>query len=442
MSATKATTKTKAKTKAVKAKATKATKTGPRIRNKGLRLVRVADLEDAPWNFRVHTDAQRAAFEGTVNQIGWYGYPDVYQTERGALRICDGHLRKAFLIEKYGVDAKIEVNLTGFDEAEAKIATATHDPLAAMAEADSGKLEELLRSTKVDSEATQAMLDDLAAQNDIDLHETNGELVDPEPELDRAEELREKWGVERGDLWIFEGKQTHELLCGDATSGEDVGRVLDGNEPCLMVTDPPYGVNYDPNWRNEAAAKGQLAFAARRVGKVSNDDRIDWSEAYLLFPGDVAYTWSPPGDNQILTGQAVQKGGFQIRNQIMWRKPHFPISRGHYTYQHEPCWYGVRKGRTSHWIGDNAASTVWDITLDKNVEGGHSTQKPLECMARPIRNHEGDVYDPFVGSGTTLVAAENLGRRCFALEIEPRYCAVAIERMTAMDCKASKASSD
>ena len=234
----------------------------------------------------------------------------------------------------------------------------------------------------------------------------------------------------------------HRLLGGDATSGEDVGRVLDGNEPCLMVTDPPYGVNYDPNWRNEAAAKGQLAFAARRVGKVSNDDRIDWSEAYLLFPGDVAYTWSPPGDNQILTGQAVQKGGFQIRNQIMWRKPHFPISRGHYTYQHEPCWYGVRKGRTSHWIGDNAASTVWDITLDKNVEGGHSTQKPLECMARPIRNHEGDVYDPFVGSGTTLVAAENLGRRCFALEIEPRYCAVAIERMTAMDCKASKASSD
>jgi DNA modification methylase len=139
-------------------------------------------------------------------------------------------------------------------------------------------------------------------------------------------------------------------------------------------------------------------------------------------------------------GVALQKAGFEIRYQIMWRKPHFPVSRGHYTYQHEPCWYGVRKGRQSHWIGDHNASTVWDITLDKNVAGGHSTQKPLECMARPLRNHEGDVYEPFAGSGTTIVAAEQLGRRCYALEIEPAYVAICLERLSKMGCECRQSS--
>ncbi len=134
------------------------------------------------------------------------------------------------------------------------------------------------------------------------------------------------------------------------------------------------------------------------------------------------------GRHVILTGMALQHAGFQIRNQIIWVKPHFPISRGHYTYQHEPCWYGVRKGRQAHWIGDKNASTTWKIALDKNIDGGHSTQKPLACMATPISNHRGDVYEPFLGSGTTLIACENLKRRCYALEIHPPYVAVALER--------------
>lgn len=252
---------------------------------------------------------------------------------------------------------------------------------------------------------------------------------DPGAQIDRAEELREKWGVNTGDLWKL---GEHRLVCGDCTDAAVVARVMGGEKAALMVTDPPYGVEYDPNWRNEAAEKGLISYAARRVGKVTNDDRVDWSEAYRLFTGDVAYTWSPPGDPVILTGQALQGAGFEIRNQIIWRKPHLPISRGHYSYQHEPCWYGVKKGGTAHWIGGFSASTVWDISLDKNVEGGHSTQKPLECMARPIRNHEGDVYDPFLGSGTTMVAAQRLGRRCFGIEIDPGYCAVVLERMSGL----------
>jgi len=222
-------------------------------------------------------------------------------------------------------------------------------------------------------------------------------------------------------------------MCGDATSEGNVVALMDGQTPTLLVTDPPYGVDYDPSWRNEAAAKGLLAFAPKRVGVVTDDTRTDWSDAWRLFPGDVVYCWSAPAADCIVSGLALQSTGFEIRASVMWRKPHFPISRGHYTFQHESCWYAVRKGRQAAWIGPANASTVWDISLDKNVspdapDGGHSTQKPLECMERPMSYHEGDVYDPFVGSGTTIIAAERLGRRCYAMEIEPRYCDVAIKR--------------
>ena len=273
----------------------------------------------------------------------------------------------------------------------------------------------------VDGDDLNMLLRELAAGQEV--------AEDPGPQIDRAEELQEKWQVEFGQVWEI-GR--HRLMCGDSTSADDVTVLLAGNTPNLMVTDPPYGVNYDPNWRNEAAKAGHLAYAALRTRQVQNDDVVDWSPAYLLFSGNVAYTWSPGGDHVILTGLAVQRAGFQIRNQIIWVKPHFPISRGHYTYQHEPCWYGVRKGQKAHWTGDFKASTKWEIALDHNVDGGHSTQKPVECMQRPIRNHQGEVYDPFVGSGTTIIAAENEGRRCYAMDIDPAYVAVTLERMAGL----------
>jgi DNA modification methylase len=114
------------------------------------------------------------------------------------------------------------------------------------------------------------------------------------------------------------------------------------------------------------------------------------------------------------------------------------ISRSAYNWQHEPCWYAVRSGTNAHWQGGAAQTTVWQLASPKMTHGGsdearfdHPTQKPVECMARPIRNHDGMAYDPFVGSGTTLIAAELLGRRCLALELEPRYVQVAIDRWQA-----------
>jgi DNA modification methylase len=197
-----------------------------------------------------------------------------------------------------------------------------------------------------------------------------------------------------------------------------------------MVTDPPYGVEYDPNWRNVEAAKGNLAYSDRRVGVVANDERIDWSEAWANFPGDVAYCWH--ADRHASTVQSsLESAGFIIRCQIIWAKSNYPISRGDYHWRHEPCWYAVRKGKTGHWAGDRKQTTLWDINLDKNVEGGHSTQKPVECMKRPIVNnskHGDGVYDPFCGSGTTIIAAEMEKRHCYAIEIEPVYAQVSIER--------------
>lgn len=227
-----------------------------------------------------------------------------------------------------------------------------------------------------------------------------------------------------GDLIVL---GEHRLLCGDATDAAAVGLLLDGASPALMVTDPPYGVDYDPAWRQEAAEAGHLAYAARRVGEVPNDERTDWTDAYRLAPSDVVYCWH--ADRRASSVQRnIEDAGFEVRSQIIWSKPHFPISRGHYHWRHEPCWYAVRAGASASWIGDRKQTTVWEIALDANVDGGHSTQKPLECMAIPIRNHLGDVYDPFCGSGTTVIAAENAGRRCYAMEIDPGYCDVIADR--------------
>lgn len=233
---------------------------------------------------------------------------------------------------------------------------------------------------------------------------------------------------EIGDLWIL---GEHRILCGDATDSDAQARLFGGEQPLLCITDPPYGVEYDPKWRNEAAEKGQLAYAARRVGEVDNDDRADWGPVFAASGCDVLYHWSAPGDLSIVAGGALMDAGYSIRNQIIWRKPHFPLSRGHYTYQHEPCWYAVRKGAKAHWVGDKKQSSVWEVSLDENVPGGHSTQKPVELFTRAITNHKGDVFEPFCGSGTCLIACEQLSRRCFAMEINPKYADVILARWEA-----------
>jgi len=226
-----------------------------------------------------------------------------------------------------------------------------------------------------------------------------------------------------GDLWVL---GNHRLLCGDSTVATDVERVLDGVTPLLLVSDPPYGVEYDPSWRNQTGAA-----KTKRTGKVLNDDRADWREAWALFPGDVAYVWHG-ALHAAEVAESLEVSGFKIRSQIIWAKDRLVLSRGDYHWQHEPCLYAVKKTGKGHWAGDRKQTTLWQIAnKDQDAKTVHGTQKPVECMRRPILNNSSPgqaVYEPFMGSGTTLIAAETTGRVCLGIELNPAYVDVAVER--------------
>ncbi len=201
-----------------------------------------------------------------------------------------------------------------------------------------------------------------------------------------------------GDLFML---GEHRLLCGNSTNAADVQRLLDGAHPPLMVTDPPYGVDYDPAWRNRRGVS-----ATTRVGRVANDDRADWHDAWALFPGDVAYVWCASLHVHEVADSLVAVG-FELRASIIWAKSRLVLSQGHYHWQHEPCWYAVRKGASAHWQGTRDQSTLWSIPSSalEDAATRHGTQKPVEAMRRPMMNNSirGDtVYDPFAGSGNHI----------------------------------------
>jgi DNA modification methylase len=227
-----------------------------------------------------------------------------------------------------------------------------------------------------------------------------------------------------GDIWCM---GDHRVICGDSTDAATVAAVLGSRKPGLMVTDPPYGVNYDPEWRNQRAISNSA-----RTGKVRNDERADWAAAWALFPGNIAYVWHAALQTPTFA-ESLQREGFSIRAQIIWAKERLVIGRGDYHWQHEPCWYAVRtKG---HWTGDRKQTTLWTIPSGgQDTDTVHGTQKPVECMRRPMLNNSkpGDaIYEPFLGSGTTLIAAESIGRICLAIEIDPLYVDVAVRRWQA-----------
>lgn len=244
-----------------------------------------------------------------------------------------------------------------------------------------------------------------------------------------------KTDIKPGDIFSL---GSHRILCGDATKSGDVGRLLGTQTPLIMVTDPPYGMDYDPSWRAKVGRDNSW----KRMGKVPNDTRSDWTEAWKLFPGDVAYVWHAG----VRTGevqQSLKDAGFEARAQIIWVKERFALSRGHYHWQHEPCWYVVRTGKTGQWTGDRAQTTVWEISAREDAGVGHGTQKPVECMARPIKNHGKPgsiVYDPFAGAGTTIIACEQFGRICLTIDTDPVYVQIAVDRWEAFTGKKAERS--
>jgi DNA modification methylase len=381
---------------------------------------RLADLRPAPRNARTHSEAQIQQIAASMREFGWTN-PILVDEGNG---IIAGHGR-ALGGQALGWEEAPVIVARGWSEAQKRAYVIADNRIAEKA----GWNMELLTLEFGELEALAFDLDVLGfselERRIISARGTTG-LTDPddvlEPPIDPVTRF--------GDLWVL---GDHRVLCGDATSAADVALLLDGRSPHLMVTDPPYGVNYDASWRNDVVDKqtGRRK-TARATGLVSNDHRADWREAWMLFPGDVAYVWhsSLHGPEVLASLEAV---GFEPRATIVWDKLRLLLSRGNYHWRHEPAWYVVRKGKTAHWQGARDQETVWPIEHRKS-ESGHSTQKPVECMRRPVINNSaaGDhVYDPFLGSGTTLIACEMEARKCLGLELEPKYVDVIVRRWEA-----------
>jgi DNA modification methylase len=372
-------------------------------------------------NPRLHSEADLHKIAASILKWGWTMPPLV--DEHGEL--ISGHARvgAAIILDLKSIPVIVA---RGWSEDEKRAYRVADDQLAARASWDPERLRDELQALEFadfdlgligfEPDQLETILADSGASG----------LTD----ADSVPEVPDQPVTRPGDGWLL-GK--HRVGCGNSTSAADVAPVLAGSQPHLMITDPPYGVGYDPSWR---ARRNQSGGKLAR-GKVLNDDRADWREAYALFPGDVAYVWHGALHGDVVAAD-LAACGLQRRAQIVWVKQHFILSRGHYHWKHECCWYAVREGKTSHWQADRTQTTVWEIANNnpfgnrqREQSWGHGTQKPVECMRRPIAHNSQPgqaIYDPFLGSGTSLIAAEMTGRVCYGVELNPAYVDVVVRR--------------
>jgi len=436
----------------------------PKIKSKGLsapwqsRIVGHGDVDPktlvpSPANWRIHPSGQARTLSSALGEIGWVAGVTVNQATG---HLVDGHLRVELSLARN--ESSVPVTYVDLSEEDERLVLATLDPIGAMAIADKTKLEELLHDLTNQDAGLQALLDDLADKNGIrQLGLTEPDDLPPEP--DQAELY-----VKLGDLWLL--GDGHRLLVGDATDPNDVKRLLDGAEPTLLSVDPPFGVSLDGSWRDElqgpraadyfqsgvdgqhdnnTATRAALGAHRRTLGhrntSLLGDARVDWSEAFALVPSlQVGYVWHA-GVHAGAVADGLTRVGFEIVSQVIWDKGQFAMGRSWYHWSHEPCWVVRKPGSKLAFLGERNQATIWRVPSPKMVMGGsteekvdHPTQKPVLLSEIPIRNHlqRGEaVYDCFSGSGTTLIAAERLGRRCYSMELDPKYAQIAISRWEA-----------
>lgn len=375
-----------------------------RDRIKEFRRVPAKDLLPNPKNWRVHSEAQANALRGILADVGYVDALLARENGNGRLVLIDGHLRA-----ETTPDMEVPVLVLDVTEEEADKILATFDPLAAMATADAEKLEALLSEIETDSEDLQAMLDELAEEAGIEVEEP--EIVDPEPQIDRAEELRKKWKTKRGQLWEITGPSgmVHRLLCGDSTDAGDVERVMDGESIDTIVSDPPYGIGFDTDYRRFTSG---FDVPRTKHNPIEGDDKpfdpspfIDFDKVVLF--GANCFCNRLPLGTWLIWDKRFKNGTAMLSDaEIAWMKG------GHGVYIF--------------------AETSQGFVRPEAIE--HPTQKPVSVMAWCIEKCKAGpiVYDPFVGSGTTICAGEQLGRRVFAVEISPAYVAVTLERLKSM----------
>lgn len=366
-------------------------------------------------NSRTHSPEQIAQVAASIREWGWTN--PVLIDEAG--QIIAGHGR-VLAAQQLGIAEIPVIVATGWTKAQKQAYVLADNKLALNAGWDSDLLKVELGELKIEGfdlgltgfseiELGSLLADATAGLTDPD--ETPEAPADPVTVL--------------GDVWVL---GNHRIICGDSCDAVAVEKVLGPVKPHLMVTDPPYGVKYDPTRTSNNKMK---------AGVVLNDDRADWSEAWALFPGDVAYVWHASMFTTTVLA-SLEASGFEHRAMIIWAKDRMTLGRGHYHWQHEPAWYVVKKGAQGHWCGGRDKTTVWNIKAREDGGHGHGTQKPVECMKRPIENNSSPgqaVYKPFSGSGTTIIAGEMTGRHVYAIELSPAYVDVAITRWAAFTGK-------
>jgi DNA modification methylase len=389
---------------------------------------RVADLVPHHKNPRKWKKGGKAQLDESVDR---FGLIDLFVCNADGTLI-DGHGRIEREIEKGNGERIVKVNLpsrmlTEPEVAELLVRLGLHGRDWDIELLKDGFFEGIdFKGIGMDSDD----LKDLFANEIIDADEDDGPGLLP---------TGEQVVTVMGDVWELlsvESGLRHRIINGDCTHADVVAKVMAGARPNLMVTDPPYGVEYDPAWRQNEA-KSMKRHTIKSTGKVKNDDRADWREAWSLFEGDVCYVWHG-GKASRVVAESLEVCGFEIAYQIIWNKTNGAIGRGDFHWKHEPCFYAVRKGKKHNWQGARDQWTVWDIAnlssqkvIEEEGQTGHGTQKPIECMARPIKNNsaKGEViYDPFHGSGSTVIACEQLQRHCRACELDERYVDVQVRR--------------
>jgi DNA modification methylase len=395
----------------------------PFIRDRivGLRRVHASKLRANPSNWRTHPVAQRSALRAVLEEIGYADALIARQTPQG-LELVDGHLRA-----ETTPDQLVPVLVVDLTDDEARMVLATHDPLAAMAEVGHDALRDLVATLRTDDPAIRDLLDDLADSAEV-----------PSPWSARRDTEPDLSGEPRtapGDLWLL---GTHRLLCGDSTKPRDVERLMNGELASLFHTDPPYLVSYTGADRPSKGKNWSAVYHEVDIDDAEGFFRSAFSAAERVLQPDAAwYCWHAHRRASLIE-RIWDELDVISHQQIVWIKPSILHGYSFYPWRHEPCVMGWKRGHKPRHDGDNASvSSVWELDWDglsRPVGNEHPTQKPTELFAIPIRKHTRRrdlIYEPFAGSGAQLLAAEALGRRCYAIEIEPRFCDVAVGRWEA-----------
>ena len=385
-----------------------------RDRIKELRRVPANELRPNPRNWRKHPEKQLNAIRGVLAEVGFAGAEIARELDDGTLELIDGHARA-----EVAGSAEVPVLVLDVDEAEANKILATFDPIGAMAESDAVKLDQVLRDVDTGSEAVQEMLAELATDADLYLDD-KPEIVEdevPEPPSDPI--------TKPGDLWTL-GR--HRLLCGDSTSESDVSRLMNGETAEMLFTDPPYGVNYEGGHFHSGDVK-----IKRKREKLADDTTTEIYSRFLPVALSVVdgpcYLWFAVIKARDIYNAVFDSKG-EVHALIIWHKTNatYAAMNAQYKQRHEPCLYFKPKGSTLRWTGATTEATVWSKDRDA-INEFHPTQKPVSLASKAIQNHDAKiVLDCFLGSGTTLIAAEQLDRTCYGLEISPEYCDVIVER--------------